>query len=68
MRVILTILFVFLGVGLIKTFIECYLYSIPLGVKIIKNLVATIIDSLAMIVGLCLYPKIQRVLKGERYE
>jgi len=68
MRVILTILFVFLGVGLIKTFIECYLYSIPLGVKIIKNLVATVIDSLAMIVGLCLYPKIQRVLKGERYE
>ena len=62
---VVTVLFVFIGVGLAKTLIECQLYSIPFEVKIVKNLVATVIDSIAMIVGLCLYPKIKGIILKE---
>lgn len=50
-RIISIIIFTFLGIGLAKTGIECYLYSIPFSVKIIKNLVAFGVDSAVMIAG-----------------
>ena len=61
-KILATVAVVFLGVGLLKTIIECQLYSIPFEIKIVKNLVATMIDSVAMIIGLCLYPQIKRHL------
>lgn len=59
-RALFTVLFVLIGVGIYKTAIECILYNIPWEVKIVKNLVATTIDSVAMIIGLLLYPAIQK--------
>ena len=50
-NIIITILAVVLGIGLIKTGVECYLYNIPFEVKIIKNLVAVVPDSITMILG-----------------
>lgn len=52
MRIVFTIIFVALGILLAKTFIECYLYSIPFEIKVIKNAVAFAIDSAVMICGI----------------
>lgn len=49
---IATIISVFIGVGLIKTVIECALYGIPFIVKLPKNAIAFIADSIPMVIGL----------------
>lgn len=49
--IVVTVLAVFVGIGGIKTVVECYLYSIPFAVKIPKNLIASIADCIPMIVG-----------------
>lgn len=54
----ITIASVFLGVGLIKTVIECALYNIPFAVKIAKNSVAFVADVVPMVFGLLLGKKI----------
>lgn len=53
-HIIATIVFVFFGIACIKTGIECVLYNIPLVVKIPKNIIAFIADTIPMIVGLFL--------------
>ena len=50
-NIIVTIVAVFLGVGCIKTVVECNLYSIPFAVKFPKNVIAFIADSIPMIIG-----------------
>lgn len=56
-----TLIFVFVGVFTAKTLIECYLYSIPLAVKIPKNSVAFLVDFIAMMIGVLLLPKIEKI-------
>ena len=51
-RIFAIIIFVAIGMLSIKTGIECYLYNIPFAVKIVKNAVAFLIDSIVMIIGL----------------
>lgn len=46
-----TVLAVFIGVGVIKTVVECALYSLPLAVKFAKNLVAFSMDAIVMCAG-----------------
>lgn len=53
-KIVTTGLFVFLGVAVAKTAIECWLYAIPFEVKIPKNAVAFLADSITMILGLFL--------------
>lgn len=60
-RVIAVIVFMAIAMLGIKTFIECNLYGIPFEVKIIKNAVAFGIDSLIMIIGTFLAPRIEKV-------
>lgn len=50
-NIIVTVLSVFVGVLVIKTAVECPLYGIPILVKIPKNLVASIADSIVMSIG-----------------
>ena len=45
----------FVGIGIVKTFIESYLYAIPLAIKFPKNLVATIVDSFTMWIGILIF-------------
>lgn len=63
-NIIITILAVILGVGIIKTGIECYLYNIPIAVKIIKNLVAVGPDSITMILGYLIGIRIKDINRG----
>lgn len=46
-----TVISVFIGVAVIKTVVECALYSLPLGIKFAKNLVAFAMDAAVMCVG-----------------
>lgn len=47
----------FVGIGIVKTGIESYLYSIPLAIKFPKNLVATVVDTFTMWVGIWIFNK-----------
>lgn len=49
--IIIISLAVFVGVGLIKTVIECGLYSIPFQIKFAKNCIATVTDIPPMVIG-----------------
>lgn len=51
---------VMVGVGIIKTLIECQLYGIPLEVKAPKNIIAAVIDIITMCIGLYIAPMIER--------
>ena len=57
LNILITIFAVFVGVGLIKTGVECYLYSIPFAVKFAKNFVAFVADSIPMLIGYFLATK-----------
>lgn len=51
-RIIAIIVFVGIGILIVKTGIECYLYQIPFEIKIVKSLVAFLADAITMIIGL----------------
>lgn len=59
--VVLVVCTVLIG-ALVKTVIECALYSIPYQVKIPKSLAAWVIDSIAMIIGLFLVKPIKKAI------
>ena len=49
---LITVVAVAIGILCIKTVIECYLYGIPIMVKVPKNAVAFIMDTAVMCIGL----------------
>lgn len=51
---LITVVVVFGGICGIKTVIECQMYSIPYAVKIPKNAIAALTDSIVMVLGLLL--------------
>lgn len=57
--IIASVAFVFIGVGIIKTAIECNLYLIPFSVKFIKNSIAFAADSPPMVIGILLGDKLK---------
>ena len=63
LHVVVTILSVFVGIAVIKTFIECMLFDIPLAVKFPKNFVAFIADTIPMLVGLFVGYKVKKYVK-----
>lgn len=50
-NLVMTILVVFMGIGLIKTGVECVLFNIPFLVKFVKNMTAFICDAAVMALG-----------------
>lgn len=56
-KIIVIILFVFFGMFVAKTVIDCALYSIPIVVKAPKSATAFLIDSLVMICGVVFWDK-----------
>lgn len=51
-RIIAIIVFVAIGMLGTKTFIECALYNLPIGVKLVKSFTAFLMDSATMIIGI----------------
>lgn len=57
-NIIITIAAVIFGVGVIKTVVECSMFSIPYAVKIPKNMIAAAMDAVVMVIGLIVSNKI----------
>lgn len=51
---------VVLGIVLIKTVMECWLYAIPFEVKVIKNAVAALADGIALVLSMVVTKGIQK--------
>lgn len=45
---------IFIGIGLIKTVVECFLYDIPFAIKFAKDMIATVADLIPMYFGIIL--------------
>ena len=50
---------VFIGIAVIKTVIEVALFAIPFNIKIIRNLVAFVADSIPMVLGVIISDKMK---------
>lgn len=59
-NVVLTIVAVFLGIAGVKTVVDCALYQTPFALKLYRDCIASISDSLFMIVGLFLAPRFKK--------
>ncbi len=60
LTMLLTAISMFFGIGIIKTFVECRLYSIPFEVKFLKNSIATVADIVPMLVGIFVAERIKK--------
>ena len=58
---LITVVAVFIGIAIIKTGIECVLYSIPLNVKFVKNFTAFVADSIPMLIGMFLGFRLNKI-------
>lgn len=58
----LTVLTVGLGMLVIKTAVSCWLWSIPVAVKLPKSVTAWVVDSIVMSAGVCIAPKFYGVV------
>ena len=52
--IVSTVLSVFIGIAVVKTVVECYLYQISFAVKITKNIVAFVADLIPMLLGVAI--------------
>ena len=57
-NIVVTGIAVLIGILVIKTVIECYMFSIPFMVKIPKNTIAAVMDMFVMWIGLFVSDKI----------
>ena len=58
-RLVCAALSVFVGIGLIKTFLEIAMYHFPFWAKFTSNLVAVVADAIPLLIGISLGPKIR---------
>lgn len=56
---------VFIGVGLIKTIIESNIWGIPFPIKFMKNVVATLADTPPLIIGVLLSSRLKGVMSHD---
>lgn len=59
---IITVLAVGLGMLVVKTAVSCWLWSIPVLVKLPKSITAWVIDSIVMCGGVCIAPRFTRLI------
>ena len=59
MKILYSILAVFIGIAVIKTVIEVWMYQFPWGLKFASNFTAFIIDAIALVIGVLLNKKIR---------
>jgi len=58
-EIIASIIIMYIGIGLIKTFLEVLLFQLPLEAKLLSNFVAFIADTIPLIIGIFLSRKIK---------
>ena len=62
LKILYSILAVFIGIAVIKTVIEVWMYQFPWGLKFASNFTAFVIDAIALVIGVLLNKKI-RIIK-----
>lgn len=63
-----TIVAVAIGMLIVKTAVSCWLFSIPILVKLPKSVTAWVTDSVVMCIGISIVPKLGRVFKNEKIQ
>lgn len=51
-KIIISVFSVFVGICIIKTGVECFMFSIPVLVKFWKNFVAFVSDAIVLVIGI----------------
>ena len=59
LKSVITVVAVFIGIGVIKTAVEVWLFQIPFKVKVIRNLVAFVADAIPMVIGVIISDKMK---------
>ena len=59
LKSVITVVAVFIGIGVIKTVVEVWLFQIPFEVKVIRNLVAFVADAIPMVIGVIISDKMK---------
>ncbi len=62
LKILYSIFAVFIGIAVIKTVIEVWMYQFPWGLKFASNFTAFVIDAIALVIGVLLNKKI-RIIK-----
>lgn len=55
LRIIMSVISVFIGIGLIKTVLEVMMFKLPLYAKFLSNMAAFAVDSISFVIGLVLF-------------
>ena len=59
LKSLITVVAVFIGIGVIKTAVEVWLFQIPFEVKVIRNLIAFVADAIPMVIGVIISDKMK---------
>ena len=59
LKSVITVVAVFIGIGVIKTAVEVWLFQIPFKVKVIRNLIAFVADAIPMVIGVIISDKMK---------
>ncbi len=59
LKIAYAVVSVFIGIALIKTVIECAMYSFPFDLKFASNLAAFAVDAIALVIGILLSKRIK---------
>ena len=59
LKIAYSVVSVFIGIALIKTVIEVWMYQFPWGLKFASNFTAFVIDAVALVIGILLNRKIK---------
>lgn len=59
LRLVIALISVFIGIGVIKTLVESFLFSLPLAAKFIRGIVASIADAVPFLAGILLSKRIE---------
>lgn len=62
-RLLIACLSVLIGIGVIKTLVESFLFNLPLAAKFVRGLVASIADAIPFAAGIVLSKKIEKSIK-----
>lgn len=63
LRVLIACVSVLIGIGVIKTLVESFLFNLPLAAKFVRGLVASVADAVPFALGIILSKRIEKYLK-----
>ena len=62
LRVLIACISVLIGIGVIKTLVESFLFNLPLAAKFVRGIVASIADAVPFAAGIILSKKVEKAI------